>query len=65
MGFGNNTHMKTKLAYEKNLSIMYCNLKKIQEYMVGTRHNEEFLEHVYFRESGNVEFTLVVQHKHL
>lgn len=44
---------------------MYCNLKKIQEYMLGTRHNEEFLECVYFRKNDNVEFTLVVQHKHL
>lgn len=43
---------------------MYCDLKKNQEYMLGTRHNE-FLEHVYSRKSGNVEFTLVVQHKHL
>jgi uncharacterized protein YlbG (UPF0298 family) len=56
MGFGNNTHMKNKLACEKKWSIMYCNLKEIQEYMLGTRHNEEFLKHVYFRKSGNIEF---------
>jgi hypothetical protein len=64
MGFGNNTHMKNKLACEKKWSIMYYNLKKIQEYMLGTSHNE-FLKHVYSRKNGNVEFTLVVQHKHL
>lgn len=56
--------MKNKVACKKKWSIMYCDLKKIQEYMLGTRYNE-FLEHVYSRKSGNVEFTLVVQHKHL
>jgi hypothetical protein len=40
MGFGNNTHMKNKLACEKKWSIVYCDLKKIQEYTLGTRHNE-------------------------
>jgi hypothetical protein len=42
MGSSQNTYMKNRPTYKKKWATIFGDYKKIQDYMVGTSHKEEF-----------------------